>query len=81
MIAANDTLDGGTGDDLIEGDRGVVAAPVVATPGVSTKDLKALDREPTDIAWDVVGLGDHDDDHGHGAWSGGNDSDPRGRRD
>jgi Ca2+-binding RTX toxin-like protein len=75
IILGNDTLDGGAGNDLLLGDEGAVAAPVVATPGVSVKDLKAMDREPGDIAWDVVDLGDHHHEHHHDhhGWDDGHD--------
>lgn len=76
VILGNDTLDGGAGNDLIQGDEGAVLAPVVTMSGVSSNDRKALDDEPEDAAWHLVDLGTPHDlrDHRHD-WDDADDDD------
>jgi Ca2+-binding RTX toxin-like protein len=61
----NDTIDSGTGDDLVQGDQAVVAAPVVTYTGVSTYDKNALGSLPVNVAWDIIDAGEFHNDHRH----------------
>lgn len=59
VIAGHDTLDGGAGHDLIQGDHGAVTAPVVTLTGIAGKDAKMLGDQARDVACDLVDLGTH----------------------
>ncbi len=63
VMQGNDTIDGGTGDDLVIADDTVVAAPVVTYSGVSAADVKALADEPAEVAWALSDAGEHHDEH------------------
>jgi Ca2+-binding RTX toxin-like protein len=73
-IVGNDTMDGGTGNDVMFGDSIVLAAPAVTSaPDVCWWKFRAVHHEVEDILEDIVKIGQHGNFDNCHAVSGGND--------
>ncbi len=65
LCAGNDTIGGGSGDDLVIGDVGVIVMPVVVDTPEDKKELKDLEKDVKDLLKDLENELENRQHHGH----------------